>query len=125
MKKLIASIVLGLSLVLGSGCSTFSVHNPEKIEQMNAVQKVQAGLDQTKAIVTAMVRQVTADRKLGVYNDAEWLELKLKFNQIKAGIDNIEEYIQVGNVVIAQEKLTLVNNAISYVKAELIKRNNQ
>lgn len=122
MKNILIGILLGLSLTFGGCAKDFMVHSPEEIAQMSPVKKAQASLDQLKAEVIAVNRGAVADRKVGVYNDAEWLELKAKMNQLKGKIDNAQEMINMGDLVSASEKQELAQKALDFIKAELIKQ---
>jgi hypothetical protein len=119
MKKLLVSIMLGFTLAFG-GCSTFSVHDPVKVEEMSPLEKAQAGINQVKAAVASINKNAVVNRKL--YNDIEWIELKAKLNEVKGHIDAAQEYVDLGTVSLAEGKMALVATAITLLKAELLKR---
>lgn len=121
MRKLLASILLGLTLALG-GCSgsDFVVHDTTKLE--TPAQKLQAAIDQAKAGLTVLAEGAVVDRKAGVYNDEEWAALKGKLNEAKRHVDTAQGYFNAGDFSSAEGRLALANAVFAIIKSELIKR---
>lgn len=124
MKKILLSVILGLSLALGS-CSArdLVVHDPATL--VTPVQKIQAGIDQAKLTVVAVIRGAVADREAGVYTDDEWYVLKEQINEVTRHIDSAQDALNLGDEVMSGGQLKLAESAIDYLKAELIKRKNE
>jgi hypothetical protein len=89
---------------------------------MTPQEKVKAGIKQTKAAITAVVRIATADRKAGVYNDSEWATLKEHFNAVDGYIKDAERYAALGDLINADSQRKAAQAVLDYAKQYLIKQ---
>lgn len=122
MRKLFIGFCLSLTLLLG-GCGS---GNPfvmqDKATLVTPAEKIQGGINNVKSILTVMVNKSVADRKL--YSDAEWLVLKENLLDAKSHTDDAEIALKLGDELTSKDKLQLAQSVITFIKAELVKKEN-
>lgn len=123
MRKLFISFCLSLTLLLG-GCGG---GNPfvmqDKTTLLSPAEKAQGAINNVKGILTVMANKAVADRKL--YSDVEWSNLKENLLDAKRHTDEAEIALKLGDELLSKDKLQLAQSMITFIKAELVKKENK
>lgn len=125
MRNLLASLVLGVGLLVG-GCAQLGIEPIHKdtaeVAKENPVLAVRQGIDEIDAWVAVTAETLIRDYHENVYTQEEIQNYYAKLNKLVMVVNQAENYLELGNVVMAKDKLQAAQLLVGALKNELIKQ---
>lgn len=125
MRNLLASLVLGVGLLVG-GCAQLGIEpiykDTAEVAKENPVLAVRQGIDEIDAWVAVTAETLIRDYHENVYTQEEIQNYYAKLNKLVMVVNQAENYLELGNVVMAKDKLQAAQLLVGALKNELIKQ---
>lgn len=121
MQRILASLVLGLSLVLGSGCAAFTGDVRSDKVATTPQQITQKAIDNANAAIIAADKTLVAQVKAGAIPFDDGKAAHDKLNSAAAYVELAEGLMKNGDWNEASTQLKIGNGLLTVVQGYLIK----
>lgn len=124
LKKMLVATFLGLSLTLG-GCGSLGVGPVHKdtatVAKEDPAKAILYGIDEFNAGVAALATAIVHDYNEGLYTQNEAKKYFDALNKAVLFVNQAENFVDLGNILKAKDRLDAANAALSLLQAELVK----
>lgn len=125
MRKFLYAMVLGVSIAFG-GCSSLGMgpihRDTATVIKEDPAKAVQYGIDELNAGIAALATALIHDYQEGLYTKEEIKTYFDKLNRAVMVSNEAENFLTIGNVILAKDRLAIANAALAALQAELVKQ---
>jgi len=123
MKKLMASLVFGFTLIVG-GCAQDQVlvHTTDEVAEMEPAQKVQAVIDNNNAMIYAAAAALDSSYEDGLVTRAQGQAIFDKLQAAHSLNKDAKNKLIAGEILLAGDRAALVKQIVTAITSELAKQ---